>query len=79
MIWFKNGVELQLNEKRASGSNRYSVETLIDSNLTKLTVHDCKEDDDADYMLLVENIAGIDKSSFELIVEYSGNKNLGSH
>lgn len=65
IAWLKNGCELNINE------NRYRVETCDDGTII-LHIEQCSFDDIGNYELVAENIAGVDRCKFQLIVISSG-------
>lgn len=65
VVWFKDGKEI-------IPDGIHYLATYTNSGEISLTVHDCTDSDDAEYMVLAENIAGIDKCSFELFVDFPG-------
>lgn len=65
VVWFKDGNEI-------SPDGLHYVSTYTENGEISLTVHACTDADDAEYMVLAENIAGIDKCNFELFVDLPG-------
>ena len=65
MVFFKDGQEI-----RPDG-HHYFIDHLNDGTI-RLTVHVVTDEDEADYMVLAENIAGHDKCLFELFVDTPG-------
>ena len=67
VVWFKDGKELT----KLVENGHYSFEE--DSNgHVALCIKNCTLEDDAEYLLLAENVAGIDQCHFDLIVEWPG-------
>ncbi len=67
MIWMKNGQEIDPSRE----PKRFNIHQQDDGTVT-LTIEKCTFADDDEYSLLVENVAGVDSCSFELIVECPG-------
>lgn len=65
LIFFKNGEEL------TADGYHYFINYADDGSI-RLTVHVATDEDDAEYVVLAENIAGSDKCLFELFVESPG-------
>lgn len=67
----KNGQEIDPTRE----SSRFTTQQLEDGTVT-LVIDRCTFVDDDEYSLMVENVAGVDSCSFELIVECPGTEAL---
>ncbi len=67
IAWLKNGCEMSMNESRTR------IEICDDGSII-LHIDECQLDDSGNYELVAENIAGVDRCKFQLIVTDEGKR-----